>query len=134
MYILSQFHYFLYALREPMSQSMNKFSLPVPFFLYRSVRVQFAHAASMECHASPATRVSQPLEGESGVEQMNQRRRRRISRLLNLAEANASFVEMGIVKQGIAISAPILKYEIIYLRKKIKGIDYLFFVFRNDKV
>lgn len=69
----------------------------------------------MECHASPATRVSQPLKGESGVEQMNSRRWRRISRLLNLAEANASFVDNGIVKQGIAISAPILKYEIIYL-------------------
>lgn len=61
------FHSILYALREPVFQSMNKFSLSVLFFCTYT----FAHAASMECHASPATRVSQLLEGESGVEQMN---------------------------------------------------------------
>lgn len=43
------------------------------------------------------------LERESGVEQMNSRRGRRISQLLNLAEANASFVDDGLVKQGITV-------------------------------
>ena len=40
------------------------------------------------------------LERESGVEQMNSRRGRRISQLLNLAEANASFVEKRTRKAG----------------------------------
>jgi len=48
-------------------------------------------------------RESQSTSRESGVEQMNSRRGRRISQLLNLAEANASFVKNRLIKQGIAV-------------------------------
>lgn len=85
------------ALREPTSQSMNKFRTAsiffFPFFLYLSamrVHSRTPHRRNAT-HHQPREAVNQ--EEESGVEQMNSRWRRRIYRLLNLAEANASFVE-----------------------------------------
>lgn len=92
----------------PVSQSMNKLhislfpSVSVPFFLHPFVRVhsRTPHRRNAT-HHQPREAVN--LEKKSGVEQMNSRRGKRISRLLNLAEANASFVEEGIVKQGIPV-------------------------------
>lgn len=60
------------------------------------------------------------------MEQMNSRRGKRISRLLNLAEANASFVGEGIVKQGIPVQRSCLDAKArdhLLMRERVKGTD-----------
>lgn len=118
-----------------MSQSMNK--LRISLFPSASLSLS-SHHPSVRVHSRTPHRRNathhQPreavnLEKESGVEQMNSRRRKRISRLLNLAEANVSFVEEGNRKAGHSCptfeSASTPKREIIYLCERAKGTDGL---------
>lgn len=141
MYVSLKFHSFLYAVRETMSQSMNKLYFPLflslcllfsysyyPFlplsFLCVCIRTRhFGGMPRITSHESQSTsRWNQVWNkwirnGEGGS-----------AGSLNLAEAKISFVGRRNRKAGHCRStflSRFKKYEIIYLRKKVERFDIL---------